>query len=561
MKGQGRLLLAGLLVIHLDGAIGSRDGGQSRHGRKLRSKVNGFDNDKKEGISSNQIGITSSATRHLDQMDDVFAIWEDDQGYGKDIYDDIFVVNEDIQYAGNPAGDDFFEARGWDYSWDNNVDATVAAATPDVTVNGPDVTVSAPTPRYDDMYTGGGTTNVYIEQSDGYYPAYHQGNNYYKVGKNTESYYKGRTYYKGKSKKGYSYKGHKGGKSGKISYKYKKGKSVKKSQYKYPVDMKVDKGHGGYYNNGPGPGPILAPPPPEQVPQQRQHDDYVGYDDLFHHPGAVVHSNYGNYFSNTPGSSNGVDDMYFGTTREGPTTRSSLTSRNGHTGGNPQMNPVSNQPGSQYYNDDDDFFSHDDALVIFLPRPVVVVSGNVFSQNPNENIRPVVPDNSGNSLTVGTEYLYSEILTDSNNIYSQFIPISVDNENVNFNVALDGYCTRIGPPDQNSVQGYCFFTYTFLDPRTGQISGSFTAQGIIVNAEAPGQLTVSGGTGIMTGAVGLVEILPAAIQENTNPPLLIQPPVATDPFNEVAGWAHFFEIVVDILFFLPELYAPPSRPT
>ena len=197
--------------------------------------------------------------------------------------------------------------------------------------------------------------------------------------------------------------------------------------------------------------------------------------------------------------------------------------------------------------------------MVFLPRPTVTLGGSVFSVNPQNVMPPVIPDGGSNSLTLGTEYLYNEILTDSSNINSQLIPVDVDNQMVQFNIALDGYCTRIGTQDQNSVQGYCFFTYTFIDPATRVTSGAFTAQGIIVNAEVPGQLTVSGGTGILTGATGLVEILPAALDETLNPPLLIQPPGGSDPFNGVAGWAHFFEFEVDVLFFLPELYAP-SRP-
>jgi hypothetical protein len=205
------------------------------------------------------------------------------------------------------------------------------------------------------------------------------------------------------------------------------------------------------------------------------------------------------------------------------------------------------------YTFDDDFFQEDERLV-FLPRPVVTLAGSVFSVNPQTVMPPVVPDGSGNTLTLGTEYLFNEVMTDAQNIDSQLVPIGVDAETVLFVIALDGYCDRIGPADQNSVQGYCFLTYTFIDPQTQMTAGSFTAQGIIVNADVPGQLTVSGGTGVMTGATGLVEILPASVDQAISPPLLIQPPAGSDPFNGVAGWAHFFEFDVDILFFLPELY-------
>lgn len=203
---------------------------------------------------------------------------------------------------------------------------------------------------------------------------------------------------------------------------------------------------------------------------------------------------------------------------------------------------------------DDDYFNEDERLV-FLPRPVVTLAGSLFSVNPQTVIQPVVPDASGNTLTLGTEYLFNEVMTDAQNINSQIVPIQVDSEMVLFVVALDGYCDRIGPADQNSVQGYCFFTYTLIDPATQLTGGSFTAQGIIVNSDVPGQLTVTGGTGILTGAAGLVEILPASVDSQINPPELIQPPSGSDPFNGIAGWAHFVQFDVDVLFFLPELYA------
>lgn len=210
--------------------------------------------------------------------------------------------------------------------------------------------------------------------------------------------------------------------------------------------------------------------------------------------------------------------------------------------------------GRHSYTFDDDYFNEDERLV-FLPRPVVTLAGSVFSNNPQTDIPPVVPDGSGNTLTLGTEYLFNQVMTNAQDIESQLVPIGVDAETALFFIALDGFCDRIGPAEQNSVQGYCFLTYTFIDPETQLTAGAFTAQGIIVSADVPGQLTVSGGTGVMTGATGLVEILPAAVDNNINPPLLIQPPLNSDAFDGVAGWAHFFEVDVDVLFFLPELYA------
>jgi hypothetical protein len=220
----------------------------------------------------------------------------------------------------------------------------------------------------------------------------------------------------------------------------------------------------------------------------------------------------------------------------------------------PRMEGSEAGPSARMNTYDDDYFNEEERLV-FLPRPTVNLGGSLFSVNPQTVMPPVVPGGTGDTLTLGTEYLFNEVLSNAQDIGSQLVPIDVDNEQVLFVVALDGLCDRIGSADQNSVQGYCFFTYTFIDPATSLTAGSFTAQGIIVNSQVPGQLTVTGGTGIMTGAAGLVEVLPAAVDQNINPPQLIQPAAGLDPFNEVAGWAHFFEFDVDVLFFLPELYA------
>ena len=192
------------------------------------------------------------------------------------------------------------------------------------------------------------------------------------------------------------------------------------------------------------------------------------------------------------------------------------------------------------------------------PRPsslFAIIYGELYS----DNLATVTPhggfDGAGfDSRDPGTVYLWNQPLLDASNINSKLIPIEVGNEILHFYFMIDGYCLRIGPPEQNAVQGYCIFTYTAVDPNTNLVSGSFTAQGIIINASVRGQLPVLGGTGVMTGASGLVEILPAEVDENVSPPVLIQPQAGLDPFDEVAGWAHDFEISVDKLFVRPKLY-------
>lgn len=133
------------------------------------------------------------------------------------------------------------------------------------------------------------------------------------------------------------------------------------------------------------------------------------------------------------------------------------------------------------------------------------------------------------------------------------IPVYVDGEEVIIWISLDGYCTRFGTPD-NSVQGYCHFTYTAYDPESLLISGSFAAEGFLVDETQPGEFTILGGTGILTGASGIVEISPAALDSAMNPPLVVSPPAGSDVFNGVAGYVHYFEVQADLFFFMPDLY-------
>lgn len=285
------------------------------------------------------------------------------------------------------------------------------------------------------------------------------------------------------------------------------------------------------------------------------HDDHDHHDLDHDHPDddgtsfltgftAVGGGGYGDHFEN-PTEVHRTDDYFSGRMSPIKVETSQVKARA----------DIPSGPVGRHDNTFDDDFFNGDARLVFRPRPVVTIASSVFSVNPETLIAPVVPDGSGDTLSIGTEYLFNEVLTNAQNVNSQLAPVDVDGEQVLFIIALDGYCNRIGPADQNSVQGYCFLTYTFIDPATQLNSGSVTAQGIIVNSSVPGQLTITGGTGTMTGATGLVEILPASVNNDMNPPELVAPVAGSDPFRGVAGWAHFFEFDVDVLFFLPELYA------
>lgn len=526
MMGSIRLFLASLFIAQLSGVVGSRS--DNGHNRKDQLRGHGREenrNMKEEVKHSSRIG-EASATSSKDQTNKAdtterdlqegydYVAWQDDQGFGSNGYDDYFGGPSDsLAYTGNQADDHFFTDTSNSNQHYVGYDDT-----------------------YDDYFSNPSGAHENVEQR--YYDSKggKSGKDHYS-GKGGKGYYgkSGKSAKHGKHGKSNSYYGSKGGNA---HYKdYKNSKSSKGGVYHYD--------YAGYDDHTAMDDIFYFQPVPAAKTEIHHYDDYTNFDD------------YGAW-------STSHDDFFDEAMSGSSSTRSYNSGSNNGVGArvgggnNGNGNQGRTSTGESYYDDDDDFFNVD-KQVFFLPRPTVSIGGNFFSVNPNLITDPVVPDNTQNSLTLGTEYLWDDQLSDATNINSNLIPITVDNEIVNFYFAIDGYCVRIGGADQNSVQGYCFFTYTAIDPTTGVISGSFTAQGIIVNAEVPGQLTVSGGTGIMTGATGLVEILPAALDENFFPPLLIQPPLGADPFNDVAGWAHYFEVEVDILFFLPELYAPARQ--
>ena len=198
----------------------------------------------------------------------------------------------------------------------------------------------------------------------------------------------------------------------------------------------------------------------------------------------------------------------------------------------------------------DDLFLDDEYF--FVPRPVATIWGEAYSAQ--TTIAPVYPDPLvPDSKDLGTVYLYTNWTTNVQDIDMFEIPVYVDGEEVIIWISLDGYCTRFGTAE-NSAQGYCHFTYTAYDPETLLISGSFAAEGFLIDAATPGEFTVLGGTGILTGASGIVEVSPAVLDATMTPPLVVSPPETADIFDDVTGYVHYFEIEADLFFFMPDLY-------
>lgn len=495
-----QLILASLSVAaQLSGVQSEGDAGNRR-----KDQLRGGGRAQAENIKEvNAENISNKVGRDLQKVvsEAVMMTW-DDQGYGDDgaNYDDYFSLPADLAYTGATADDNFFTAY-------DNTDMGYT---------------------YDDDYPAGDDTvedDYFTSDNQGRYDAVQVSTKHFGNNKNGKSF---------KSKSDKSAKGgprSRFGKSDKSKHSKLKSYVPKVKDHRSRSSMNaVDKAISNRYDV--------------------QYDDTTGMDDFFSFQPVDNSLTYNdNHQSSSVGGqgawSSEHDDFF--ESSDSSNTRSYQTSSNQGRSGNTGS-------AMSYYDDDDDAFLRNDKPIYFIPRPFVILEGSLYSDN---RARSVTPDNTEDVRTLGTEYLWDQPLSDALNINSNLIPIRVDNEIVHFYFVIDGYCIRIGPPDQNSVQGYCFFTYTAVDPNTNLVSGSFTAQGIIVNAIVPGQLTVSGGTGVMTGALGLVEILPAELDENFFPPVLIQPQVNEDPFDQVAGWAHYFEITVDVLFFLPELYAPP----
>jgi hypothetical protein len=193
-----------------------------------------------------------------------------------------------------------------------------------------------------------------------------------------------------------------------------------------------------------------------------------------------------------------------------------------------------------------------DDTYYFVPRPVATIWGEAFS--PQTAIPPVTPDPLvPDTADLGTTYLFTNWTTNVQDIDMYEIPVFVDGEEVIIWISLDGYCTRFGTTE-NSAQGYCHFTYTIYDPESLLISGSFAAEGFLVDATRPGEFTILGGTGILTGAKGIIEISPAILDSAMSPPLVVSPPEGADVFDGLAGYMHYFEIEADLFFFMPDLY-------
>ena len=150
---------------------------------------------------------------------------------------------------------------------------------------------------------------------------------------------------------------------------------------------------------------------------------------------------------------------------------------------------------------------------------------------------PVLISSNASSLEEGTVYTFSNVVTDDQDITSELVHLIIDGAYSAAHVFLDGYCTRTGA----SAAGYCHFTWSLFDIRDDYFLGSISGQGILQHSALdPGNIAVTGGTGLFTGVTGVVEVDPAVVDERYDPPFVESAPEGTDVFDEVDGYLHTF---------------------
>ncbi len=179
------------------------------------------------------------------------------------------------------------------------------------------------------------------------------------------------------------------------------------------------------------------------------------------------------------------------------------------------------------------------------PRPALSLTGEAVSP---AALLAVVPDTTApDPFAVGTVYPFGNSTFSPS--YADVVDFLLEGEPVRFAVRLDGYCTRIGTPE-DTTEGYCHFTYTVDDPRSLSNIGTFVAEGPVTNpnmmsSNPCGGLQVTGGTGIFTASSGLVAFCPSIFNDDFTPPLIESLPAGRDVFEDADGYLHLIDMDLD----------------
>jgi hypothetical protein len=151
--------------------------------------------------------------------------------------------------------------------------------------------------------------------------------------------------------------------------------------------------------------------------------------------------------------------------------------------------------------------------------------------------------------TVGTIYPFGNTTYNADAWGDILVPVSIEKEMLLVNIRLDGYCTRTGTSD-NTVEGYCHFSYTAVDPEQQFTIGQLTVEGPLANPNVMennpcSALAVTGGTGFMTGAGGMVQFCPSVLNDIFTPPVVSSLPMGADLFEDAQGYEHIFTVLLD----------------
>lgn len=180
------------------------------------------------------------------------------------------------------------------------------------------------------------------------------------------------------------------------------------------------------------------------------------------------------------------------------------------------------------------------------PRPTILLEGRVAS--PPALLSAPVGGNT-DPTSIGTIYPFGNVTFNADAYGDIMIPLYIEQQELVVNIRLDGYCTRTGNPP-TTVEGYCHFTYTITDPSSFITIGLLTAEGPLANPNMMENnpcsgLQVTGGTGAMTAASGMVQFCPSALNYVFSPPLLVSLPLGDDLFEDAEAYEHILSIFLD----------------
>lgn len=180
------------------------------------------------------------------------------------------------------------------------------------------------------------------------------------------------------------------------------------------------------------------------------------------------------------------------------------------------------------------------------PRPTLLLEGRAASP-PALLAVPVA--GGTDTKAVGTVYPFGNQTYNADSWGDIMVPVFVEKERLMVKIRLDGYCTRTGTPE-NTVEGYCHFTYTVANPDSDITLGQMTVEGPLANPNVAENnpcsgLQVTGGAGFLTAVSGMVQFCPSVLNDVFTPPVVSSLPSGSDLFDDVDGYEHILLLQLD----------------